>query len=522
VNGIATRAAVAASACLAVLAFASVPAHAALPGSLGKIAYMSDSSGNWDIWTVNGSATKTQLTTNAASDEEPAYNPDGTKIAFTTDRDGNFEIYTMNADGTGQTRITNNAAQDVQPSWSPDGTKIAFVSTRDGNGEVYSMNADGTAQTRLTINAANEAFPAWSPDGTKIAFQSNRTGNFDIYTMNTDGTAQTDLTNNSAYDELPDWWFDGSRIYFDSDRGGSFDIYSMKPDGTNVLLEKGYAGADFAATGASTNIGFSHLAFTSNQDGPDYDIFADGFVFSGDPFQDRTNNSANDEYPDYQALNNSYARPKGASPLRIPFVPAYTQCAPASITNNTHHRGSINNPSCNAPKPSSNYLTVGSPDFNGQGANMIGSLLMKAKTSAPVDGTLAVSVTDVRCQGTSGGCSSGALSDYTDNLLLTGTFRITDKGNGPTGIGPSVNGTVNDLPLSLSIPCASTVSTTVGSTCSVNTTLNSVYGATAIVAGQRAIWQLIGETDLWDGGADGVATTTGDNTLFATGGLFFP
>ena len=52
------------------------------------------------------------------------------KIAFATDRDGNLEIYTMNADGTGQTRITNNPASDDAPAWSPDGTKIAFETNR--------------------------------------------------------------------------------------------------------------------------------------------------------------------------------------------------------------------------------------------------------------------------------------------------------------------------------------------------------------------------------------------------------
>jgi hypothetical protein len=81
------------------------------------------------------------------------------KIAFHTNRDGNLEIYTMNADGTGPTRLTNNAADDYWSAWSPDGTKIAFQSSD----EIYTMNANGTGQTRLTTNTALDGHPDWQP-----------------------------------------------------------------------------------------------------------------------------------------------------------------------------------------------------------------------------------------------------------------------------------------------------------------------------------------------------------------------
>jgi hypothetical protein len=45
--------------------------------------------------------------------------------------------------------------------------------------------------------------------------------------------------------------------------------------------------------------------------------------------------------------------------------------------------------------------------------------------------------------------------------------------------------------------------------------------AGAVREGKRAIWGL-GRVEVYDGGADGVASTTGDNTLFAHQGLFTP
>jgi TolB protein len=46
----------------------------------------------------------------------------------------------------------NPFATDEAPAWSPDGRKILFVSNRgDGNWfEVYVMNADGSGKRKLT------------------------------------------------------------------------------------------------------------------------------------------------------------------------------------------------------------------------------------------------------------------------------------------------------------------------------------------------------------------------------------
>jgi len=99
----------------------------------------------------------------------PSTHGDGL-IAFASSRDGNSEIYAMNYDGDRVTRLTSNSATDAQPAWSPDGRLIAFTSDRDGTNEIYVMNSDGSGVTRLTVNNSSDTDPAWSPDGVKIAF----------------------------------------------------------------------------------------------------------------------------------------------------------------------------------------------------------------------------------------------------------------------------------------------------------------------------------------------------------------
>jgi WD40-like Beta Propeller Repeat len=496
--------------CLMVLAglllLAAPAARATFPsGRSAGTAFQSNRDGNFEIYSsTEYGGNQTRLTNNTAFDGHPRWSPDGTKIAFQSDRDGNFEIYTMNADGSGQTRITNNPAFDEIPAWSPDGTKIVFDSGRDDpHGEIYTMNADGSNVTRLTNDPGYDFASNWSPDGSKIAWQSSRIGGqYDIYTMNPDGTSQTRITTSPATDEWPNWSISGT-LYYDSNATGDFDIYTTSGGGTQQAGDQqAPAPPSYLHTGYATTY--------QQTVGGDSDIY----IGSSSPTAIVTG-PALDQFPDRQAVPINHVRPRGATPLYLPLVPAYKSC---SATNSLHRPsiGGIND--CVPPQIESSYLTVGTPDVNGAGAKFIGSVRIDAHTTSPEDGLIKVSTTDVRCVATGGGCAGGPLADYTDDLRFDAVFRLTDKGN----YGGRTSGTSRELPMNFSVPCTSTPSTTIGSTCSITTSINTVYGVSAVTDGLGAIWQLTGPIQLFDGGADGVGSTTADNTLFAVGGVFFP
>ena len=82
-----------------------------------------------------------------------------------------------------------------------------------------------------------------------------------------------------------------------------------------------------------------------------------------------------------QVATASHVRPKGATPLKASFVPAYTECTAA---NNTHG-APLAHPSCSPPVQSSSYLTVGTPDANGATANSLGFILLRVKATHPED-----------------------------------------------------------------------------------------------------------------------------------------
>ena len=197
-----------------------------------------------------------------------------------------------------------------------------------------------------------------------------------------------------------------------------------------------------------------------------------------------------------------YPRPRGATPHRTSLAPAYKAC---TVPNRTHG-APLNFGSCTPPVQASDFLTVGTPEANLVGANSIGTVLLQV-LAAP-DVRFSASITDVRRRTT-------GLPDYTGELQGRLPLRITDTLNGPSLNEPATG----DTTFSFTIPCAGTDLGTVGSTCSVVTTANSIAPG-AVVSGKRAIWA-IENVQVFDGGSDGVASTAG-NTLFADQAVFVP
>jgi hypothetical protein len=169
----------------------------------------------------------------------------------------------------------------------------------------------------------------------------------------------------------------------------------------------------------------------------------------------------------------------------------------------------------------SNFLTIGSPDANGAAANGVAFVLLKVKTTSPEDVSIQSTGQDIRCLPATAAtvCPTPNAADgpdYTGGLQGNATIRISDHYNGPTLTEAA---TVVDIPFPVNGTCASTTSTTIGSTCSTNTTANAVVVG-SVKDAQRGVVE-IQQLQIFDGGADGNVTTA-DNTLFAVQGIFIP
>src|SRR6266851_5751424 len=217
----------------------------------GKIAFMSDRDGSEQIYVMNADGSNpTRLTNSPATDDQPAWSPDGTKIAFTSDRDGNTDIYVMNVDGSSPTRLTKYGPpwEVGLASWSPDGTRIAYFEEicdppPDGcGGSTQIMNADGSDDHAVVAGGSR---PAWSPDGGRLAF-----GTGQIWVLSLDGSGHIqviDPRDIGGQHIEPNWSPDGARIVFVST--GCFacttwSIYVMNTDGSGVFRLTHSTGSD--------------------------------------------------------------------------------------------------------------------------------------------------------------------------------------------------------------------------------------------------------------------------------------
>jgi hypothetical protein len=109
------------------------------------------------------------------------------------------------------------------------------------------------------------------------------------------------------------------------------------------------------------------------------------------------------------------------------------------------------------------------------------------------------------------------LGDYVGELSATAGVSLTDRLNGTFRTEAA---TAAGFDFTFAVPCTSTPDPAIGSECSVVTTADTVLPG-MVGESQRSIWELR-PVRVFDGGPDGIASTSGDNTLFAVQGVFVP
>lgn len=484
-----------------------------------------------------------------------------TEVLAGTDSDANLDVYDRTGGTTVQISLAagaGNGPYDASfEAVSDDGSKVWFITREpldpdDLDGSTPPTNAcedqtggltlrcldlyqrSGSTTTWISTsplenNAGFEAsFAAASNDGSKVFFHTGEpltlddadTEASDVYqragsvtTLISKGTTGGTGPHTA---QLVGISSDGVRVFFhtyeslvpEDDDGNWQDVYERyygdTPYGTTALVSTGPAANNAAS-----------IAFYYGQTADGSKVF-----FQTDEHLVTTDTDASEDIYSAITVNPGYARPKGATPLVLSLVPAFSDCTSPNRT----HGAPLSSGSCAPPTQDSSVLTVGSPDANGRAASLVGKVKLTAISASPENVALDINVTDVLCRDPAPACPGGALSDFAGSLVVKVTLRITDRSNG----SPSVEGaTMQSYDLKIPLTCVATpAQSTAGGSCAANTTVNTLYPGT--VANQkRALWQ-VDRVEVLDPGPNGTigscpgACGDGDETVFLRPGVFVP
>ena len=245
-------------------------------GVLGKAALSPDGSSVVFSWTGDGidnpelvltrigSGTRVRLTNDPASEEWPAWSPDGSQIAFIrcgTERCG---IFTLPINGGPERKLRDlryDRYNDL--AWSPDGQSIVYAE-RPSSSEAYALfdlSIDNSITRRLTaprsVNLGELRF-AFSPDGSMLAIIRIGTSIEVLLHSIQDGTEKILLTGQHEWFGGVEWSADARHLILSANQQGVRGLWILPVTGGD-LQRLAVAGEDSFYPSLSSRSG--RLAF---------------------------------------------------------------------------------------------------------------------------------------------------------------------------------------------------------------------------------------------------------------------
>jgi Tol biopolymer transport system component len=256
-------------------------------GGAGKISFVSDRTGKFQIWMMNSDGSEQRQVTNLPDGAcQPTWSPDGKKLAVISPCKEksliypDAKIYTLNSDGSSPFPLMVSSGGDFDPIWSPDGKKIAFTSMRSEISHIFVYNFDTSSIEELSDTRFQDLHPTWSPSGKQLAFARRGSYNYHIWIMGDEGLTQLQFSANGNVDDFwPVWSPNGEFIVFS--RSGPQPsvpyLYLVSYNDRNSGAEKLITAKDKAEPDPGYSFDISRdnqwLVFESWPDGRNHDIY---------------------------------------------------------------------------------------------------------------------------------------------------------------------------------------------------------------------------------------------------------
>lgn len=174
---------------------ASDPDFAPMDGGKRWIVMVRTELGTDNLYVFDMATRKGYYLTDAAKYTQfsnPRFSPDGETIAVSRrENNGNRDIVLFTKTGQFIRNLTEDAASDNHPAWSPNGRYVYFTSDKTGINNIHRVEMTGGAAARVTNVLTGVFQPQIAPDGRSMLVSHYRSQGFDLKRISLDGALLT-------------------------------------------------------------------------------------------------------------------------------------------------------------------------------------------------------------------------------------------------------------------------------------------------------------------------------------------
>ena len=258
-----------------------------LPFPDNRYLFVRTVSGVTDVYSSDAAGTNVvRLTQGGAVEAAPQFSPSHDLIAYTSNATGQWQLYTMNPDGTGQRRISTLAVEGYNNAgvgfrWSPDGSQLLY----GHYDQLYRLNRDGTGLLLLATAPPGRHFREcdWTVQGGgRLVVQTMGTAIYDseLYLYNVDGSKPQQFVGNlPGRVDSPSFSVDGRTVCFTHDAAGFNDAAGRQLDARLYTLDLAAGASPTDVSGNATTAVGQGKPLGTNDLTPRYAPTGYGFIF---------------------------------------------------------------------------------------------------------------------------------------------------------------------------------------------------------------------------------------------------